>query len=538
MPWDKSKIDYSIYLVTGRNLLPPNKDYLESLEESIKGGVTFVQIREKDIETEEFIRVASQSKVICQKYNVPMVINDRIDVALAVNADGLHLGQTDMSVRDAQRVLPPGSIIGVSCNNVGHIKQAIEDGVDYVGIGAVYGTQTKKLLQPIIGVRGVGAMLAALDGTGIKSVAIGGIKATNLLRTLHGVVSTTGHSLDGVAVVSDIVASQTPKLAAESLSQIFQEFQSSFNKDTLGLEIVGKSDSSFLTQDDIMEGVTKLVKEIRKLNPLVHQITNTVVATQSANVTLAVGASPIMASEPLEMEDMSRICGALLVNIGTMRADTLEPMLIAGTSANKFQKPIVFDPVGVGASAFRKANVKTLLDHWQASVIKANAGEIATLADNAEVLSKGVDSVGSGFNDPASVVKSLARRERCVVVLTGATDYISDGVNVVSLSNGRDVLGQITGSGCILGSCIASYCATAAHLSNKDPQYHNGTIFRGDMFTAAIAGVLVLTVAAEIAAERSDVRGPGTFLPGLIDTLWTLAPEEVRTRAKLSLLTA
>lgn len=221
-----------------------------------------------------------------------MVINDRIDVALAVNADGVHLGQTDMSVRDAQRVLPPGSIIGVSCNNVGHIKQAIEDGVDYVGIGAVYGTQTKKLSQPIIGVRGVGAMLAALDGTRIKSVAIGalglhsflsidsdiiwspegGIKATNLLRTLHGVVSTTGHSLDGVAVVSDIVASQTPKLAAESLSQIFQEFQSSFNKDTLGLEIVGKSDSSFLTQDDIMEGVTKLVKEIRKLNPLVHQV--------------------------------------------------------------------------------------------------------------------------------------------------------------------------------------------------------------------------------------------------------------------------
>ncbi|PPQ63739.1 hypothetical protein CVT24_004248 [Panaeolus cyanescens] len=463
-----------------------------------------------------------------------MVINDRVDVALAVKADGVHLGQTDMSVRDAQRLLPAGSIIGVSCNNVEHIKQAIEDGVDYVGIGAVYGTQTKKLSQPIIGVRGVGRMLALLDDDRFS----GGIKSTNLLRTLHGVVSTTGHPLDGIAVVSDIVASREPEAATRTLSTIFKEFQSNFKGESLGLEIVSKQDVSPLTHDDILDGVYKLVQEIRKLNPLVHQITNTVVATQSANVTLAAGASPIMATEPLEMDDMSRICGALLVNIGTMRADTLEAMLIAGESANKYQKPIVFDPVGVGASAFRKANVNTLLNHWQASVIKANAGEIAVLAENSEVLSKGVDSVGSGFRDPALVVKSLAKRERCVIVLTGATDYISDGVNVVSLANGRDVLGQITGSGCILGSCIASYCATAASLSRKDPQQHNGTVFRGDMFTAAIAGVLVLTVAAEVATERSDVHGPGTFLPGLIDTLWTLTPEQVRSRAKLSILTS
>lgn len=147
----------------------------------------------------------------------------------------------------------------------------------------------------------------------------GGIKSTNLYRTLHGSVSTTDHALDGVAVVSDIVASSEPKLASQRLKSILTQFrQNSAHK------LQGRS------AQDILSSVVGLMKEIRSINPLVHQITNTVVATQSANVTLAVGASPIMATEPLEMEDMTRIAGALLVNIGTMRAENLEGMVKAG----------------------------------------------------------------------------------------------------------------------------------------------------------------------------------------------------------------
>ncbi|KDR74997.1 hypothetical protein GALMADRAFT_69745 [Galerina marginata CBS 339.88] len=528
-------IDYSLYLVTGRNLLPPDKDFLASLEESIQGGVSVVQLREKDLDTQEFVRLATQSKSVCDKYNIPLLVNDRVDVALAVGAHGVHLGQSDMSVEQARKLLPSGSIIGLSCNTVDHVRDAVLKKVDYIGIGAVWGTLTKKLTSPVIGVRGVGAMLAELDGTDIKSVAIGGIKSTNLMRTLHGSISPSNHALDGVAVVSDIMASPEPQSAARKLKTTFSQFQESCSRHPLGLnDATVKTDLGLLTSESIMDGVTQLMTEIRKANPLVHQITNTVVGTQSANVTLAIGASPIMATEPREMEDLSRICGALLVNIGTMRAENLEGMLMAGAFANSFRKPVVFDPVGVGASAFRKASVKSLLDTWQASVIKGNAGELAALAGTTEVESKGVDSVGSGFKDPKNFVRNFAKRERCVVVLTGAVDYVSDGVSVVALHNGDEILGRFTGSGCILGSIIASYCATASQVAQADPNLDKGGIFRGDMFTAAVAGILVLTIAAEISVKTDDVKGPGTFLPALIDTLWNLTPEQVRELSRIT----
>lgn len=149
-----------------------------------------MQIREKNTDTEEvptiscffcfgvayalqFIQIAKASKAVCDKYRVPILINDRIDVALAINAHGVHLGQTDMSVAQARTMLPKGATIGVSCNNVKQVRKALEDGVDYIGIGAVWGTQTKVLTNPVIGVRGVGQMLEVLDGTAVRAVAIG-----------------------------------------------------------------------------------------------------------------------------------------------------------------------------------------------------------------------------------------------------------------------------------------------------------------------------------------------------------------------------
>ncbi|KAF9010698.1 thiamine biosynthetic bifunctional enzyme Thi4 [Cyathus striatus] len=519
-------VDYSLYLVTGRDLLPPGKDYFESLEELLQGGVTIVQIREKTADTAKFIDIARRSKAICDKYAVPLLINDRVDVALAIGAHGVHVGQDDMPVAEVRRLLPSGSIIGVSCNNVGHVKVAIKDGVDYIGIGAIYGTKTKQLTTPLIGVRGVGNLLMALDDTSVKAIAIGGIKANNLLRTLHGSVSSTNHALDGVAVVSEIVASQTPRQAAEDLAKTINAFRAELSLPRLI--------NSEYTPETILEGVSKLMSSVRELNPLIHQITNTVVATQSANITLALGGSPIMATEPQEMQDLARICGALLVNIGTMGAGGKEGMLRAGFFSNANRKPIVFDPVGVGASAFRKETVNDLLNIFQASVIKGNAGELATLAGSREVESKGVDSVGSGFKEPASFVRNLARKERCVVVLTGATDYISDGFTVVALSNGHDILGKITGSGCVLGSSIATYCATAALIAaNKGEE---GRLVPGDMFIGTIAGVLILTIATELAIKKPSVQGPGTFLSGLIDSLWTLKPEDVLGLAKVKVI--
>lgn len=488
-------------------------------------------MREKTADTAEFLDIALKTKELCQKYDVPLIVNDRLDIALAIKADGVHLGQTDMPVSMARQLLPAGAIIGVSCNNADHVKKAISEGVDYVGIGAVWGTATKKLTSPIIGVRGVGALLRELDNTGLKAVAIGGIKGANALRTLHGTVSTTGHGLDGVAVVSDIVGSTKPRDAARTLRDTVSAFKE---------QVQNKRQDSFnasYAEKDVLTSISKLLNNVKAHKPLIHQITNNVVTTQSANATLALGASPIMATAPEEMKDLSRVLGALLINFGTIT--NKEGMLLAGQFANEEKKPLVFDPVGVGATEFRRTTAAQLLNTWQASVIKGNAGELAALADSKEVQAKGVDTSGTGFSDPASFVKSLARKERCIIVLTGSTDWISDGNVVIRLDNGHPMLGDITGSGCMLGTCIATFCAGAYLKAVEDEPTSTrslSTIVRGDVLLGAVGGVLALTIASEIAAQRADVRGTGTFLPALIDELYHLTPNKLTQFAKIQIL--
>ncbi|KIM78882.1 hypothetical protein PILCRDRAFT_75085 [Piloderma croceum F 1598] len=520
-------IDYSLYLVTGRDLLPVGKDYLETLEQSLQGGVTVVQIREKNADTAEFLKIALESQTICRRYKVPILINDRIDIALAIHADGVHLGQTDMPVSMARSLLPKGSIIGVSCNTKEHIQTAVEDGADYVGIGAVWGTLTKALTSPIIGVRGVGEMLKSLDGTGVRAVAIGGIKSTNALRTLHGTISTTGHALDGIAVVSDIMNSADPLASARSLSSTIRAFKSYSAQVPSASSVLSPEH----TAESIKTSVSSLLGIIKSLKPLVHQITNTVVTNQSANATLALGASPIMATASAEMEDLSRVSGALLVNMGTVTDK--EGMLLAGHHANLHRKPIIFDPVGVGATTFRRTVANELLNAWQASVIKGNAGELGALANSEEVKARGVDSVGKGFADPASFVKQLALKERCVIILTGITDYVSDGSTVIKLDNGHELLAHITGSGCMVGTCVAVFCAAAASTVEVRT---DKKLVDGDMLSGAIGGVLAVTVASELAAARPDVFGPGTFLPALIDELYNLTPDKVIEQAKVEVI--
>ncbi|KAH9942289.1 Hydroxyethylthiazole kinase [Epithele typhae] len=535
MSEDKPVLDYSVYLVTGRELLPTGKTYLESLEESLIGGVTLVQVREKQVDTGEFIRIAQATKEVCRRHQVPVLINDRIDVALAIGADGVHIGQSDMPVSIARKLLPPNAIIGMTCNTSEHVQQAIKDGVDYIGLGPVWPTTTKKDAQGAVGVRGIGAMLEILEtvpeGRGIRAVSIGGIKSTNALHCLHGSVSPSGRILDGLAVVSDIVASNDPRAAANRIASVVQAFK------TNPITTFSYAPSAYQPAS-IKHAVGELLSVVRQHSPLIHQITNNVVTTQSANATIALGASPIMATAPEEMADLSAAAGALLVNFGTIQ--NLDGMLSAGRNYNLRRKPVVFDPVGVGATAFRKSSAAALLDAWQATVIKGNAGELAALANWAEVEAKGVDSVGKGFADPAGFVRHLAKKQRAIAVLTGKDDYISDGDRVVRLSNGHPLLGEITGSGCMVGTAVATFCAAAsiAAMNSRAPDApEDAQIARGDMFTAAVGGVLAITIASELAAAKSDiVRGSGTFLPALIDELGALTPEKIVIHAKVEVM--
>jgi len=266
---------------------------------------------------------------------------------------------------------------------------------------------------------------------------------------------------------------------------------------------------------------------------LIHQITNNVVMNQSANATLALGASPIMATSVNEMEDLSKVNGALLVNFGTITDKA--GMIEAGRWANIRRKPVVFDPVAVGATDFRRKAADELLNAWQASVIKGNPAEIGALAKSSEVVSKGVDSVGSGFADPASIVKLLARKERCIVAMTGEKDWISDGINVIRISNGHELLDKITGSGCMVGTTVATFCA-AASLCAKEDSNSSSLLVKGDMMVASLGGILALTIASEFAAARSDVKGSGTFLPALIDELFHLTPQKIIEKAKVEIV--
>lgn len=204
-------------------------------------------------------------------------------------------------------------------------------------------------------------------------------------------MSTTGHILDGVAVVSEVVASPEPSKSARKLKEAYWSWSNVTKQLT--------KESTSYTASTIKGGVADLLRVIRETKPLIHQvmsllasfmcmahflqITNIVVANQSANATLALGASPIMASAPEEMYDLSCVLGALLVNFGTVK--DRKSMLAAGKFANDVKKPVVFDPVGVGATEYRRKIAAELLDTWQASVIKGNAGELAALAGSEEV---------------------------------------------------------------------------------------------------------------------------------------------------------
>jgi thiamine-phosphate diphosphorylase / hydroxyethylthiazole kinase len=238
-------------------------------------------------------------------------------------------------------------------------------------------------------------------------------------------------------------------------------------------------------------------------------MTNTVVQNFAANVCLATGSSPIMSINAPEAADLAKLGGALVVNMGTVTPDTVNAYLAGMKAYNAAGNPVLFDPVGGGATSVRRETIKTLLAGGFFSVIKGNEGEISAVAGTSNVQQRGVDSGPSTSTkaDKVRLVKDLAKRERCIVLMTGAIDYLSDGDRTLGISNGSHWLGRITGSGCALGSTVASYIA----------------LHREDKFLAALTGILHY----EIAAERAEkhCQGPGTFIPAFLDELYLVGQE-------------
>lgn len=258
--------------------------------------------------------------------------------------------------------------------------------------------------------------------------------------------------------------------------------------------------------------VADIAVRIRQKHPLIHHITNFVVMNDTANATLAVGASPVMAHAAEEVAELAGIAGALLLNPGTLNPEWVDAMLIAGKRANEAGVPIVYDPVGVGATRLRNETGARFLKELRLGVIRGNSGEIGALAGMGGAV-RGVDSL-EGVSDPEKVASELARRQQSVVVITGKRDIVSDGKRTFGVDNGHPMLQNITGSGCMATTVIAAFCAVEK-----------------DFLLAAAAGLAYYGMAAECAGKRSE--GPGSFRTALIDAIYQLTPEQVRTGARI-----
>ncbi len=253
--------------------------------------------------------------------------------------------------------------------------------------------------------------------------------------------------------------------------------------------------------------VRELVKE-RK--PLVCNITNTVVTNFTANVLLAVGASPLMSEGLEEAGELSRIIDALVLNMGTLHPRQVEYFIKAGKNANKEAKPVIFDPVGIGATSYRNNVAADILKEVKLNLVRGNYGEINFLA-GVTGQTKGVDSVGSQIN--VDSIKELANSSGSLIAATGKIDYVTDGQRVFSNGAGHSFLQLVTGTGCALTSLAGAFLAVAE-----------------DRCLGVLAALAFYGAAAEKAANIS--RGPGTFASNFIDALYNLEFNEFDTQLR------
>ena len=423
-------------------------------------------------------------------------------MALAVGAEGVHIGQDDLDLATARKLLGERAIIGVTACSVEEALKAAAGGADYLGLGTVFATPTKENAKFIVGCSGVRTMLNALVNAGhrdISTVCIGGVNASNAQRVLY---QSRGldKGLDGIAVVSAIMGTEDPRGAANELRRLIAE-PPAFAR------VVQSTDE--ITMQKIQKEVPIIVKKLADTTPLCHNMTNLVVQNIAANVALCIGASPIMSNNGLEAADLAKLGGSLVINMGTVTPEGLQNYLMALKAYNVTGGPVVFDPVGAGATQQRRDAMTKLMAGGYFDVIKGNENEIKTVAGTSGgEQQRGVDSGTSTLSlaQKTKLVKDLAKQERNVVLMTGKQDVISDGSRTLIVENGHEYLGAITGSGCCLGTTVASFLV----------------VHHEDRLMATLSGMLMFEIAAEMAAANDSVHGPGTFVPAFLDALYAV----------------
>jgi hydroxyethylthiazole kinase len=266
----------------------------------------------------------------------------------------------------------------------------------------------------------------------------------------------------------------------------------------------------------LISDVAELLKELKKKSPLVHNITNYVTVNDCANILLAIGASPVMADDVEEVEEMVAIAAALVINIGTLNNRTVESMIKAGKRANELGIPVILDPVGVGATTLRTKVTELLLENVKISVIRGNMSEIKIISGiNTEI--KGVDSIADD-NGAEEIARQLSKKIGAVVAITGVRDVIAQMDRVAFIENGHKMLSRVTGTGCMTTALIGAYAGAGK-----------------DCFTAAVCGIMTMGLAGEKAyASLNAGEGVGTFRMRLFDSIYNMTPEDLIEGGKLT----
>lgn len=273
---------------------------------------------------------------------------------------------------------------------------------------------------------------------------------------------------------------------------------------------------------DIKTYIGNLLENVRERAPLVHHITNYVTVNDCANITLSIGASPVMADDINEVEAMTSIASSLVINIGTLNSRTVECMIKAGKKANEVGIPVILDPVGAGATPYRTKVAKTIMDNIELAVIRGNLSEIKTLY-GINTKTKGVDSLyDTSIKDELEkgklLAKDFSKRVGSIIAITVAVDIVTDGKMIYTVENGHKIMSKITGTGCMCSSLIGAYLGT-----------------NEDNLLAALSGVVSMGISGELAYESlKEGEGTGTFKVKLMDNIYNLSKEVIEKRGKIN----
>ncbi|MCK4311174.1 MAG: hydroxyethylthiazole kinase [Candidatus Cloacimonetes bacterium] len=253
------------------------------------------------------------------------------------------------------------------------------------------------------------------------------------------------------------------------------------------------------------------IEKIRNTSPLVHNITNYVVMNTTANALLAIGASPVMAHAVEEVESMTGIANSLVINIGTLSKKWIEAMSLAMKTAKTKRIPIVFDPVGAGATSYRTETCLKLMNETHPNIIRGNASEIMALVDS-KIKTKGVDSAHTS-DTALKAAENLAEAYGCTVIVSGKVDLITDETDTIYVKNGHEMLSKVTGSGCTATAIVGAFIA----------------VNESSLFAGAHA-MAVMGICGEIAAKNA--KGPGSLQLNLLDAFYNLTKSQIEDYLK------